>query len=157
MMVFFKDCFMVIFFKNGIVCRLEGSIMYVFSSLLELWKIIFLVLILLICYFKFFEICWFFGLKKICILIGNDVKEIVIYDLYIDFNLSNFMFGYVFFDGMFVVLDWDKECIFFIGSLGCIVRRKYIYFNIKFGLIFLDLNFKFYVCDFYKSVIVIIV
>lgn len=72
----------------------------------------------MICYFKLFEICWFFGLKKICILRGNNVKDIVIYDLNINFNLSDFMFGYVLFDGMYVVLDWGKKCVFFIGKLG---------------------------------------
>lgn len=44
---------------------------------------------------------------------NNDVKEIIIYDLNIDFNVSEFKFGYVLFNGIFVVLDWGKECIFF--------------------------------------------
>lgn len=89
-----------------------------------------------------------FNLKIIVVLRNNDVKEIIIYDLNIDFNLSDFKFGYVFINGMFVVLDWDKECVFLIVNLGCILRRKYIDVNLKFGLIFFDFNCNFYVCDF---------
>lgn len=87
-------------------------------------------------------------MKKICILRSNDVKEIVIYDLNIDFNLYNFMFGYILLDGMFVVLDWDVGCVFFIRKIGCVLRRKYFDFNFNFGFIFLDFKCNFYVCDF---------
>lgn len=156
MTAFFKDCFMVTTFKNGIACRSEGSTMHVFSSSLELRKTISSVSTLLTCHPKSSEICWLSGLKKICILTGNDVKEIAIYDPYTDSNLSNPMFGHVLLDGTFAVSDWDKECIFLIGSSGRIARRKYIYPNTKPGPIFSDSNFKLYVCDSHKSVIVII-
>lgn len=81
--------------------------LYVFNSLFELQRLFFLVLILLIGYFQFLDLCWIFGLQKICILRDNDIKEIVIYDLNLEFKISDFVFGYVLFNGMFVVLDWN--------------------------------------------------
>lgn len=89
-----------------------------------------------------------FNFKIVVVLRNNDIKEIIIYDLNIDFNLSEFKFGYVLFNGIFVVLDWGKECIFLIMRMGCVVRRKYIDFCLKFGFIFFDLNYNIYVCDF---------
>lgn len=130
--------------------------MHVFSSSLELQKEMSSVLTLLTCHPKSSEICWLSELKKICILTGNDVKEIAIYDPYTDSNLSNPMFGHVLLDGTFAVSDWGRECIFLIGSSGRIVRRKYIFSNTKPGPISSDSNFKLYVCDSHKSVVVII-
>lgn len=54
--------------------------MYVFNGFLEIMKIIFEVLILLISYVKCKKVFWIFRLKKICFLGKNDIIEIDIYD-----------------------------------------------------------------------------
>lgn len=54
--------------------------MYVFNSFLEIMKIIFEVLILLISYVKCKKVFWIIRLKKICFLEKNDIIEIDIYD-----------------------------------------------------------------------------
>lgn len=130
--------------------------LHVFNKSLELQKTISSVSTLLTCHPESSEICWLSGLNKICILRGNEVKEIAIYDPNTDSNLSDPMFGHVLLDGTFAVSDWDKECIFLIGSSGRIARRKYIDSNTKPGSISSDSNFNLYVCDFHKSVVVII-
>lgn len=56
------------------------------------------------------------------------------------------MFGYVLFNEMFVVFDWEMCCVFFLRKLGYIERIKYI--DYKFGFIFFDLNNNIYVCEF---------
>lgn len=127
--------------------------MQVFNSSLELRKTISSVSTLMTCHPKSPEICWLSGLKKICILRGNDVKEIAIYDPNTDSNLSDPMFGHVLLDGMFAVSDWDKECVFLIGKSGQIYRRKYI--DSRPGSISSDSKCNLYVCAFLKSVVVI--
>lgn len=146
MMKVIRYCILVCVFKDGLVCRIEDSMLYVFDYLLELQKIFFIVFVLLIFYLQFIDVFWIDGLLYICCLKGNDVREIVIYYLYVELGLGVLMFGYVFLNGMFVVFDWEKCCVFMIRKLGYIERRKYIDF--KFGFIFLDFNNIFYVCEF---------
>lgn len=139
-------CIMVCIFMDGLVCRIEDSILFVFNSLLELKNVFFFVFVLLIFFYYFIDVFWINVLIYICWLRGNDVKEILIYFLSIILDLDILMFGYVFLNGMFVVFDWEKCCVFIIGKLGKIEIMKFIGF--KFGLIFLDFNNIFYVCDF---------
>lgn len=101
------------------------------------------------------EICWLSGLKKICILRGNDIREITIYDPNTDSNLSDPKFGHVLINGMFAVSDWDKECVFLIAKSGRVSRRKYIDANPKPGSISSDSNCNVYVCDFQRNSLII--
>lgn len=142
-------------FKDGVACRSEESTMQVFNSSLELRKTISSVSTLMTCHPKSPEICWLSGLKKICILRGNNVKDIAIYDPNTNSNLSDPMFGHVLLDGMYAVSDWDKECVFLIGKSGQIFRRKYIDSNLRPVSISSDSKCNIYVCDFQTSVVVI--
>lgn len=69
--------------------------MYVFNGFLEIMKIIFEVLILLISYVKCKKVFWIIRLKKICFLEKNDIIEIDIYDKNVVLIISNLLFGYV--------------------------------------------------------------
>lgn len=152
---FFNNCLVATSFKNGVACKSEGSTMQVFNSSLELRKTISSVSTLMTCHPKSPEICWLSGLKKICILRGNDIKEITIYDPNTDSNLSDPKFGHMLINGMFAVSDWDKECVFLIGNSGRISRRKYIDSNPKPGSISSDSNCNIYVCDFQRNILII--
>eukprot|EP00105_Crassostrea_gigas_P018509 XP_011436656.1 PREDICTED: E3 ubiquitin-protein ligase TRIM56-like [Crassostrea gigas] len=152
---FCKNCLVATSFKNGVACKSEGGTINVYNSSLELQKFISSVSTLLTCHPNSHEICWLSGLKKICILRSNDIKEITIYDPNTDSNLSDPKFGHVLINGMFAVSDWDKECVFLIANSGRISRRKYIDANPKPGSISSDSNCNLYVCDFQRNILII--
>ncbi|XP_065923467.1 E3 ubiquitin-protein ligase TRIM56-like isoform X2 [Magallana gigas] len=154
-MVFIKNCLVVTSFKDGVACRSDGNTMQVFNRSLELRESFSSVLTLMTCHPQTLDVCWVSGLKKICTLRSNDVKEIAIYDPNTDSNLHNPMFGHMLLDGMFAVSDWDVGCVFLIRKTGCVLRRKYFDSNSNPGSISSDSKCNLYVCDFQKSVVVI--
>lgn len=97
-----------------------------------------------------------FQIEKICYLENTNVKEIDICDQNAATTLSNPLFGHVLQNGMFVVSDCDKGCVFIIRKSGFIDRRKYCTADDSFpGCITSDSVNNIYVCDYVKSFVVV--
>lgn len=151
-----RGCSLVSSFKNGIACQTSNSSMHVLNGSLEITKTISEILILLTSHPKCKKVFWISRLKKICYLENTNVKEIDICDQNAATTLSNPLFGHVLQNGMFVVSDCDKGCVFIIRKSGFIDRRKYCTADDSFpGCITSDSVNNIYVCDYVKSFVVV--
>ena len=148
-------CMVVSSFKDGLACKTEGNTLHIFNAALQLRKTISEVTTLLTCSQKSSEVCWISGLKKIFVLKDDQLKEITIHDQHSTSNLSKPMFGHVLNNGMFVISDWDKNCVFFIRRSGYIEKRKYCDTISSPGSISSNSDLNIFVCGFHESKVIV--
>ena len=148
-----ENCMVVSSFKDGLACKTTGKTLHVFNKSLKLKKTLSGVSILLTCRPQSSEVCWISGLKTICVLKKDSISDINIHDQHSTSNLSDPTFGHVLENGMFVISDWKKDCVFIIRRSGYIVRRKYCGTSSPPGSISSDSDLKIYVCDYEGSLI----
>ena len=148
-------CMVVSSFKDGLACKTEGNTLHIFNAALQLRKTISEVTTLLTCSQKSSEVCWISGLKKIFVLKDDQLKEITIHDQHSTSNLSKPMFGHVLNNGMFVISDWDKNCVFLIKRSGYIETRKYCDTISLPGSISSNSDLNIFVCGFHESKVIV--
>ncbi|XP_061182526.1 E3 ubiquitin-protein ligase TRIM56-like [Saccostrea echinata] len=142
-----QGCEVLTSFKEGIACKTTGNKLHIINNSLNIKETFSGVSILLTCHPNSSQISWISGLDRICVLENSKIKEVVITDPNKAGKLSNPKFGHVLTNGMFVVSDWNRDCVFFIRDSGYIVRRKYCCPD----SITSDSNNIIYVCDYEKS------
>jgi hypothetical protein len=147
----FPDCLVVSPFKNGLAYHTSGGRLIILNSAMMKENEFAGVSTLLTCLPKSAQVSWISGFGKICVFNGKELKDMIIHDQNAPVIFDNPMFGHVLSNGMFVVSDWVRDCIFIIQKSGYIERRKYC----SVGALSSDINNNIYVCDFRESLIVV--
>ncbi|XP_062605128.1 E3 ubiquitin-protein ligase TRIM56-like [Saccostrea cucullata] len=143
-----KDCMVVTSFKDGIACKTIGEKLHIINKSFDIKQTFSGVLTLLTNHPNSSQVSWISGLNRICVLQNSKIKEVII-DPNKAGKLSSPKFGHVLLNGMFVVSDWNQDCVFIIRGSGYVERRKYC----APGSISSDHNNIIYACDYRKSCI----
>ncbi|XP_062603924.1 E3 ubiquitin-protein ligase TRIM56-like [Saccostrea cucullata] len=142
-----QDCEVLTSFKGGIACKTTKNQLHIINNFLNIKETFSGVSILMTCHSNSSQISWISGLDKICILENSQIKKVSISDPNKAGKLSKPKFGHVLNNGMFVVSDWNRDCVFILRKSGYIERRKYCCPD----SIASDSNNIIYVCDEEKS------
>ncbi|XP_056019378.1 E3 ubiquitin-protein ligase TRIM56-like [Ostrea edulis] len=147
----FPECLAVSPFKDGISYHTTGRRLIVLNNSMVKEKEFSGVSTLLTCHSKSQQVSWISGFDKICVYRDKELKEMPIKNQHTSVKFGNPMFGHVLLNGMFIVSDCARDCIFIIQQSGSIERRKYC----SPGAVSSDMNNRIYVCDYRQSLVVV--